>query len=281
MRAGSERGYAMLAAIVGIAAFSYVSFETLAENRGIISEVQAEAERTRLTAACEAGIAEAIVGIANPDRSQQWAIDGRTRNALFDGIPLSIVIEDERGKIPLNGINEDQARDMFSVAGASGARLDTLTDSFEDWQDPDNIRRPNGAEAAEYLSQGYKPRNGAFHNVDELRLLNGMDDALFARIAPSATVFFGESGGFAESTATPFALEVIGESKPNSSEVIRRERQIAGEVPPTMIPNVLTLVGRTLTVRVEAKLNGADVKRAAIVELTNNKAEPYWLRYLY
>jgi general secretion pathway protein K len=271
----------MLAAIVGIAAFSYVSFETLAENRGIISEVQAEAERARLSAACDAGIAEAIAGIANPDRSQQWAIDGRTRNVLFDGIPLAIVIEDERGKIPLNGINEDQARDMFSIAGASGARLDTLTDSFEDWQDPDNIRRPNGAEAAEYLSQGYKPRNGAFHSTDELRMLNGMDDALFARISSSITVFFGESGGFAESTATPFALEVIGEAKPNSEEVIRRERQIAGEVPPTMIPNVLTLVGRTLTVRVEAKLNGADVKRAAIVELTNNKADPYWLRYLY
>jgi general secretion pathway protein K len=200
---------------------------------------------------------------------------------MFDGIPLTITIEDERGKIPLNGINEDQARDMFAMAGASGAQLDTLVDSFEDWLDPDSIRRPNGAEAPDYLALGYKPRNGGYHTTDELRLLHGMTDAMFAQIAPAVTVFFGESGGFSETTAQPFALAVIGEIKPDSPQMKTRQDQIAGVVPPVQVANVLSLVGRTLTVRVEAKLNGADVKRAAIVEWTNNKADPYWLRYLY
>jgi hypothetical protein len=40
------------------------------------------------------------------------------------------------------------------------------------------------------------------------------------------------------------------------------------------------MTGRTLTVRVEARANGAYVKRTAIIELTGNAADPYWYRYL-
>ena len=65
MRMSGDRGYAMLAAILGIAAFSYVGFEVVAEGRGIVSEVQAENEQARLTAACDAGLQLAIAGLAS------------------------------------------------------------------------------------------------------------------------------------------------------------------------------------------------------------------------
>ncbi len=42
----------------------------------------------------------------------------------------------------------------------------------------------------------------------------------------------------------------------------------------------LSYVARTLTVRVEARKGGAYLKRSAIVELTGNKDDPYWFRYL-
>src|SRR6185312_6262945 len=101
--------------------------------------------------------------------------------------------EDERGKIPLNGIIEEEVRDMFADLGVSGQRLDTLADSYDDWQDTDNTARPAGAEAAAYGGMGYKPRNAGFRTIGELRMIKGMDDALYQRVAPAATVFFGES----------------------------------------------------------------------------------------
>lgn len=270
----------MLAAILGIAAFSYIGFEVLAEGRGVVSEVQAENERAKLTAACNAGIEIAVANLASKDRKQQWPIDGVTRTIKFDDVTLAITVDDERGKLPLNGVNEDQIRQLFSAAGVAGPRLDTLVDSFEDWLDPDDDRRPHGAETADYLSQGYKPRNGGFHTVSELRLIQGMDDDLYLRVAPTVTVFFGESGGFSESTSQILALEALSEVGPASPEVMERQQELAGQKPSPVIANPPLLTGRTLTVRVKASRAGAEIQRSAIVELTGYPADPVWMRYL-
>jgi general secretion pathway protein K len=270
----------MIAAIIGIAAFGFIAFELLAQNRGVLAEVRGEAERAKLTAACNAGLAVAIAGLGTNDVNQRWGIDGRPRIAQFNGIGLTITIEDERGKIPINGIIEEEARQLFTSAGVSGSRLDTLTDSFEDWEDTDNSARPNGAEAPAYAQFGYKPRNGGYRTVSELRMIRGMDDALYAQVAPSLTVFFGESGGFSESTSQVLALQVLGEVAPNSPEVIARQAQLSGAAPVPQTLQKANLTGRTLTVRVEARANGAYLKRTAIVELTGNAADPYWFRYL-
>jgi len=270
----------MLAAILGIAAFSFVSFEVIAENRGAISEVQAENERAKLRNACDAGLYLAVAGLASKDKKQQWLIDGTKRNFNFDDVSLTITVEDERGKIPLNGVNEDQVRALFQAAGASGSHLSTLVDSFEDWIDPDNERRQSGAEAPQYATAGYKPRNGSFHTVAELRMLNGMDDALYAQVAPALTVFFGESGGFSDSTSQILALEALSEVGPGSPEVIRRQQELAGLRPAADVASPPFLPGRTLTVRVEAKRAGAQMTRSGILELTGNSSDPVWFRSL-
>jgi hypothetical protein len=72
----------------------------------------------------------------------------------------------------------------------------------------------------------------------------------------------------------------LSEIGPNSPDVIHREQQMAGVIPPTDSGIAPYMPGRTLTVRVEAKRAGADMKRAMIVELTGNPADPVWNRYL-
>lgn len=275
-----DGGYAMIAAIVGVAAFGFIAFELIAQNRGVLAEVRGEAEQAKLTAACNAGLYAAIHGLADPDATQRWGIDGRSRAMQFGDVALAITVEDERGKIPLNGIIEEEARELFRMAGASGDQLDTLTSSFEDWQDADNTPRPSGTEAAGYAALGYKPRNAGFHTLGELRQVRGMTDDIYARVAPATTIFFGESGGFSESTSQILALEVLGEEGPNSLAVISRQHQLAGDVPLAQPMFKLSYIARTLTIRVEARKGGAYMKRSAIMELTGNKDDPYWFRYL-
>jgi general secretion pathway protein K len=275
-----ERGYAMIAAIIGVAAFGFIAFEIMAQDRGVIAEVRGESEQAQLVAACDAGLYMAISNLASTDATQRWGIDGRTRIVPFGAMTLSITVEDERGKIPLNGIIEEEVRELFAAAGATGTQLDQLAGSFEDWQDSDNSARPSGAEAPAYASLGYKPRNAAFRTISELRMIKGMTDDIYARVAPATTVFFGESGGFSESTAQPLALQVLGEVAANSPEVIERERELSGQaaVPQTLAK--VSLIGRTLTVRIEARRGATYLKRTAIVEMTGSTATPYWLRYL-
>ena len=278
-----ERGYAMIAAIIGVAAFSFIAFEFLAQDRGVLAEVRGEAEQAQLVAACNAGLYMAISGLSTPDITQRWGIDGRSRVVQFGGTTLVVTVEDERGKIPLNGIIEEEVRDMFTAAGVtSPQQLTTITDSFEDWQDSDNSARPAGAEAAAYASFGYKPRNAGFRTIGELRMVRGMTDDIYARIAAATTVFFGESGGFSESTSQTLALQVLGEVAGNSPEVIERQKELAGQaaVPQTLAK--VSLIGRTLTVRVEAHRGATYLKRTAIIEITGSTAGLgyYWFRYL-
>jgi len=280
MGKGRDRGYAMIAAIIGVAAFGFIAFEFMAQDRGVLAEVRGEAEQAKLTAAADAGIAMAISGLADPDLNQRWGIDGRARNAQFGDVLLTITVEDERGKIPLNGIIEEEAHELFKLAGAQGQQLETLTDSFEDWQDADNAPRPNGSEAPYYAPFGIKPRNAGFRTIGELRHLHGMTDDVYARVAPATTVFFGESGGFSESTSQVLALEVLGEESPNSLAVQQRMRQLAGDVPLPATAAKMSYIARTLTVRVEARKGATYLKRNAILELTGNKDDPYWFRYL-
>lgn len=270
----------MIAAIVGVAAFGFIAFELVAQNRGVLAEVRGEAEQAKLAAACSAGLYTAIAGLATTDVTQRWGIDGRARIVQFGDTTLAITVEDERGKIPLNGIIEEEVHDLFADAGVSGPLLDTLTDSFEDWEDTDDSARPTGAEAAAYAPMGYRPRNAGFRTIEELRMLKGMTDDIYARVAPAITVFFGESGGFSESTSQPLALQVLGEVTANSPEVIERVKELNGEA--TVARSLLkaSLLARTLTVRVEARKGQTYLKRTAIVELTGNTAPGYWLRYL-
>jgi general secretion pathway protein K len=198
----------------------------------------------------------------------------------FNSIALSITVEDEWGKIPINSLDEDRVRTMFETAGVSGDRLATLVDSFEDWIDEDDDRRPSGAEADDYASLGYKPRNGSFRTIDELRLIKGMDDQLYARLAPALTVFFGNAGTFSPSTAQPLAIAVMTSAGVNSPAYLERQRELAGERPAIEIQDV-ALAGQPLTVRVVAEdgQNGS-FTRAAIIQLTGNSKDPYWIRWL-
>ena len=127
---GSEGGYAVLAAMVAAAGFALVAAQLIATSRGAVVSAGAEAARARLTADAQAGLALAIDGLESPDASSRWALNGDPRTLDFDDAELTIRVEDERGKIPLNTLSPDQARAMFRLAGADPADVETLTQAF-------------------------------------------------------------------------------------------------------------------------------------------------------
>jgi general secretion pathway protein K len=276
----NDKGYALIAALAAMLAFSLLAFEVLAASRGNVATAGAELERARLQAAADAGIAAAIAGLDTDDRTKRWAIDGRARAFSFDGIALTLTIEDERGKVPINILTEEQFGSLIEAAGVTDERRDVLVDSFEDWIDDDSDRRDHGAEAGDYASLGIRPRNGAIRTADELMLIRGMDENLYRQIAPALTLFFGESGGFSPSTANPLALAVMSGMGEDSPEVIARVRELSGERSELEIADAKPLTGRTLTVRVTASDGSyGRLARSAIVELTGNDKDRVWIRW--
>jgi general secretion pathway protein K len=273
-----EGGYALVAAVTSVLAFAYIAFQVLAADEGGIGAVAARINQAKLSAAADAGIALAVHALADPDRGARWSLDGRPHQAGFAGDELTIVLEDERGKAPLAGLNDAQARALFAGGGATGDRLDALVTEFRDWQtEGDTMSNAAGAQS------GSPVRHGPIRTVGELAGLKDMDPALLARITPAVTVFFEENGPFLPKHASPLALATmnadIEEASASGSSLDGAES--AAERPAEELAADENLQGRTVTVRVTARdRGGAQTHRMAIIELTGDGRQPYWVRYV-
>lgn len=273
----SEEGYALVTAVLAMAVLSLAALTLTTASRGITSAAAAGIEQARLGAAADAGTMTAIHGLAL-GRDQRWSIDGRQRVLRFDGVDLFVRVEDERGKIPLNQITDEQVRTMFEALGLAGAELDVAVDSLLDWRDDDDEVRPSGAEAPYYAELGRRPRNGQMRSIDELVLIRGISPALAARLRPVATVYSNERDGFDDRYADPLALAAMNGSGVDTPAVIDRERERAGERPAIELNSDETLVGRPLMIRVVARDGSAATQRATVIELTGSSDRPYVIR---
>jgi general secretion pathway protein K len=279
VRLETEAGYAMVAAVIAIAVLALASLSLIETGRGVGASIVAEAERARLAAAADAALAIAIRNLSDPDRTRRWSIDGRPRNLRFAGTDVVITVEDERGKVPLNQLADEQARALFEVLGASGPTLDSRTDAFLDWLDEDDEARPSGAEIGYYAPLGLRPRNGALRSVEELILIRGMTPDIVARLRRTATAYGDRQQGFDDRYATPLALSVISGGGLGSPAVINRERELAGQRVAIELAGGDVLTGRPLTIRVVARRpGGSRLERGTVVELTGNPATPYVVR---
>jgi general secretion pathway protein K len=228
-----------------------------------------------LKAAADAGVVLAVRHLSMTERERRWAPDGRHR-LRFDGIDLDIALEDERGKIPLNAIDEGETRRMFAALGVEGDALDAIVDAFLDWRDADDDVRAHGAEAAAYATLGRRPRNGPFRSVDEVGGVRGVTPTMIARLRPAATVIGAEGEGFDDRYAQPLALRVMGAG---DAAEIERGREIAGQRAPFALAAADTLVGRGITVRVTAgDGQGGRYREAEIVQLTGRRDPAYLVR---
>ncbi len=280
-RPDAEAGYALLAAIIAIAVLALMSLSLIDTGRGITLGVLAEAERARLAAAADAGLALAVTRLGDRNRALRWSIDGRPRYASFSGSDLQIIVEDERGKVPLNQLADEQARALFEELGATDRALDIQTDSLLDWRDDDDDTRSNGAEVDFYRPLRITPRNGELRSVEELMAVRGMTPAVLAGLRGKASAGRNQGVGFDERFAAPLALSVMSGGGPGSPAVIARERELAGQRVAIDLAEEESLVGHPLTIRVTARRSGGGrLERAWLIELTGRQEQPYVVRAL-
>jgi general secretion pathway protein K len=280
-----ESGYALIAAITAVAAFAYIAYEVMASDRGAIIALGGQAERARLEAAADAGTVLAVHALGQSDPSTRWSIDGKVHEAEFAGMRLQISIRDERGKVPLDGLNPDQSRTFFEQGGASGDRVDALVDELRDFQSGEDERATND-ETSQPVQTSYlaQVRQAGFRGVGDLMALKHMDVALYNRLAESSTVFFEESGPFEPLNADPLAKATMhtGEDV-DTPDISSGGPDNSDDNPsdgPPDTPVDYNVVGRTVTVEVVAiNARGAHDHRRSIVELTGNPSQTYWTRY--
>jgi general secretion pathway protein K len=269
----------MVAAVAGIAVFAMMSLALVQSSEGEIMSVSAEVGQAKAAAAADAGIALALNGLLARDRANRWSIDGRKRRVRFDESQLDIRVEDERGKVPLNLLDEEFATSLVETLGFGiGNAADIARDSLLDWIDEDDEPRPNGAEAQFYRGLRLRPRNGPPQSIDEIAAVRGFTPALVAKMRPFVTVHFG-SGSFDARFGQPLAIGIMQGGGIGGPAVINRQRELDGQRPAIELGDDFSLEGRPLMIVVEARrTDGTRAERRMVIELTGSSARPYVVR---
>jgi general secretion pathway protein K len=277
--ASGEGGYASIAAIAAIAVLATLAVSLLEGSERRISAALTEVEAAKASAAADAGLPIALDGLLVSDRAGRWSIDGRQRHVDFAGSRLTITIEDERGKVPLNLLDEQTAMRLVQTAGmGSGEAAKVAADSLLDWTDEDEDIRRFGAEADFYRQQGIRPPNGPWRSIDELARVRGFNPVSVERLRSYVTVNFG-SGGFDARFAQPDAIGVMLEGGTDSPEAIQRRRELAGQRVAIELGDPVELIGRPLTIAVVAQRpSGARASQRTVIELTGSPRRPYVIR---
>ncbi len=152
-------------------------------------------ERAQARALAEAGVAYALAWQRDPESQRNWPANGDWRDWRFGEHRVRISIEDAAGRINLNKADPRMLQQVLRNLGVAEGDLERLVAAIDDWRDPDDEPRPQGAESAAYQAAGrVGPKNAPFESVEELQQVLGLDPEIARRLAAQATVATRISG---------------------------------------------------------------------------------------
>ena len=110
-------------------------------------------------------------------KNKRYRFDGRILKLAYP-VPdtVNVRIYNHAGKINIRTLSNRHLRALMEQRiGNDIERLDALMDTWIDWNDSDDLKHVNGAEADYYekLPSPYEPRNARIETVEEILLVKG------------------------------------------------------------------------------------------------------------
>lgn len=279
-RPTADAGFSLVLVLLVIGALAAAAVMFVQGVRALARQAASQVTSVRLELDADAGVQMAVLDIVGAARDRQWSRrfppDAKlVRCGMTEGVVLSVRVQDEAGKVDLNVASEKLL--LALVKGLGLPRAEALTDSLLDYRDSDRMRRPSGAEEAEYLAAGRKlgPRNGPFQALDELGQVLGMTEEALGRLRPHVTLHSGQEG-LDPLSADPALVAVLarGASGLDVSAT-------TGDLREAPLPREMrgTSMRRSFTIQAQARASdGATFVREAVIELTAPRGRPYILR---
>lgn len=268
----------LISVLWGLGLLTAIALSLLWSSNVSYGLVRNDLEVAGVNAVAEAAVNRAVAALLDPRPERRWRTDGGAQSFEFDGTRIGISILDELGKIDLNQAEAPMLVGLLESAGLDFGSAGSLADKIVDWRTPTLLKRLNGAKDQQYRDSGstYQPRNGPFQSVDELLLVMDMTPARFRRIEPALTVYSGRQ--FIDPQVAPReALAALPDMTPDKIDIAlasRGDQQLAsGQV--TGLAGALR--GRAFAVRMQFENAKGRVGYEAVVRLTENPDQPYFM----
>ena len=236
----------------------------------------------RARAAADGAIERTAFELTRPRLPGSWLPNGAPHEWTDGEIAIAASATDETAKIDLNAASEILLRGLFTnVGGADPDAAVRLVDAVMDWRDADDLRRPNGAEAADYVAAGSKvvPANAPFETIGEVSRVLGMTPAIYARIAGSVTVY-SRQAGVNPLTASREVLLALPNADPATVDayLATRDEAIRAGLPPPTYPGAGGFSSgaiQTWRIRAQATLpDGVTFVREAVLRPSPDPSRP-------
>lgn len=278
-----EEGIALVAVLWVTMLLSTIAAALVVQVRSHSAISTTESNAASAEALADAGVYHAIARLINEQESP-LRLDGVPYQAQIAGRTVTITVQDELGKIDINAGNGEILARLLRAAGLDAREAAALVDRMNDWRDADDLRRVHGAEKRDYAARGslYGPRNAPFRSLEELKLIAGVNEDLFMKVASNLTVY--SHGDFIDPvTAPPAVLAALGHSTAQiEREVAERGRLTSNTSEWSAIASSRDSerAGRAFTIGAEVTVRERkNVVRTAVVRLTGDSFQPFWIQY--
>jgi general secretion pathway protein K len=242
------------------------------------SLAEARLEQVQLTGLADGMINLTVLRLLDAVPGGHPPVDGTPTPLGFGGLVGEVAVQDEAGKVDLNQAPEPLLQRFLISANIDLQTAQSLADTILDWREPGIGRRLNGAKAEDYRRAGieYGPRGGKMETVDELRLVMGMTDPVFTRIAPALTVV--SQNAWPDQAVAPEAVLRVLDGMDDAriaATLAARAARLATQPDGTVIDTAPPAsVGRAYTIQVTLAGRTTGLQRAAILRLTGIPSDP-------
>lgn len=283
-----DRGFALLVVVWVLALLAVLAVGFAADTRSEARQARNLLRSARAQAMAEAGIAVAVIGLLDQDPATQWPADGSQRSIAFDGGIIFVTVQDEAGKVNLNGAPLDMVAGLLSALGIDEIIQVSLLEAILAHRRAVSDSLLGSARGGANQDDGARlaaARNPPFRAIDEIRSVPGVSGAIYQRIAPFITVF-SQTPRINPLTAPREVLMSLPRVNAQEVESVLAARatitagQSSAAVP--LLTGVERYAGRTtfraatITARATTP-DGASFVREAIVTLTGKPDRPYLL----
>jgi general secretion pathway protein K len=262
----AERGVALVLVLWASILLLVIASSFIVERRTEAMVVINSVSMARAEGAADAAIYRAVYDAYRTDNGPDiWKRDGTRYDWNFDGVPVRIEVRDESAKIDINTGSDALLHGLFVSVGLTDDEAVALVDAVLDWRDADSLKRPHGAEEAEYQAAGlpYRPANAPFQAIEELQLVLGMRPDIYRRIAPSITVFSRQPGVNAQLASREVLLAIPGvTTEAVDAYIAQREDARANGQPMPAFPQAgayASAYSMVVSIRAEARLDDGTV----------------------
>jgi general secretion pathway protein K len=283
---GDQRGFALVAVLLVLAFVAVIGAEFAYSMRLEATAARVYKETLIATHLAEAGLEQAIreiaadfvaVGVGDdkdpdadaacplvfygPNRAARARLPHR--NVTLGGGQFSYCISDEEARLNLNASPPDRVARLLEAIGIEREDRDTIVASLQDWRDPNEEYRLNGAESEDTyleLPVPYRSKNGNLDSLAELIQVKGVTAKLLdgqeGRPGLAALVTVKTPGQINVNTAGREVLRALGVSDAEFTEIQQSRRQTPYASVGRFSGRGLAVTSRTFRIEAQGLVDG-------------------------